>query len=592
MEQNHPRAKSMHTAKESGSVRREADIVFSADSEMGRLCRQTDWAATPLGPVESWPQSLKTAAGIALRQGIAQNLCWGPELLQIYNDAYRIIMGNKHPDGLGRSVLWSWAEIRAEIEPLFARVWDGETVYFEDLLLRVERHGAMEDANFTFSYSPVIVESGEVGGVLINCYETTEQVRARALQVERDRLFDELQVERARLEYVFKQAPAFLAVLRGPEHVFELANDAYYQLVGHRDILGKPVRTALPEVVGQGFVDLLDSVLETGEPYFGREIAIQLARSTGAPPEERFVDFSYLPLLEADGTRSGIIAHGADVTDQVLARREVERLLRQSERERAGAERARREAEAARAEAETARLEAETANRAKADFLASMSHELRTPLNAIGGYVDLLEIGIHGPVTEEQRKALSRVKASQEHLLTLINDVLAFAKVEAGRIELELRSHAAAELLSSVEPLVAPLAEAKGIAFSVQDCDADLFLSADEERTRQILLNLVGNAIKFTEAGGWVVLTCERRPDCVEICVRDNGPGIAPEKQESIFDPFMQVDRRLSNPHEGVGLGLAISRDLARAMGGELSVTSTPGEGSTFILRLPLADGE
>jgi signal transduction histidine kinase len=549
------------------------ETLFPAAGEMGRLCRDKDWAASPLGPVEAWPESLRTAAGLVLRQGIAMNLCWGPELLQIYNDSYRVIMGDKHPAGLGRSVLWSWAEISGEIAPLFERVFRGETVYFEDLLLRVERHGSMEEAYFTFSYSPVVVESGEVGAALINCYETTRQVRARALQAERDRLFDELRVERARLEYVFQRAPAFLAVVRGPDHVFELANDAYYGVVGHRELVGKPVREALPEVVEQGFVALLDHVLESGEPHVGREIPIQLARSPGGAPEERYLDFSYIPLLEADGTRSGIIAHGTDVTDQVLARREVERLLRESER--------------ARAESEAARAEAEMANRAKADFLASMSHELRTPLNAIGGYVDLVDMGIHGSVTPAQKEALARVKASQQHLLTLINDVLAFAKVEAGQIELDVRPLAAREILTSVVPLVAPLAQAKRIDLSIDPCDPSLCVRGDRERARQIVLNLVANAIKFTPAGGWIRLGCEADGARVAIRVRDNGPGIAPEKQQAIFDPFIQVDRRLSNPREGVGLGLAISRDLARAMGGELDVSSVPGEGSTFTLRLP-----
>ncbi len=568
----------MRTTDPAAPLTREIDVVFPPTTEMGRLCLARDWSSTPLGPVDEWPQSLKTTAGMAIRQGIAMNLCWGPDLLQIYNDAYRIIMGEKHPGGLGRSVLWSWAEIRADIEPLFERVWKGETVYFEDLLLRVRRSGSgrTEDAYFTFSYSPVLVESGDVGGVLINCYETTQQVHARGLQSERDALLGALQVERRRLEYVFKQAPAFLAVLRGPEHVFSLANDAYDQLVGHRDLLGKPVREGLPEVVGQGFIELLDGVLETGEPFIGRELPVQLARSPGAPPEERFVDFVYLPYTEPDGTRTGIIAHGTDVTSQVRSRRDVERLLRESERERQAAE--------------AARAEAEVANRAKADFLATMSHELRTPLNAIGGYVDLVEMGIHGPVTEAQRTALARVRTSQQHLLRLINDVLAFARVEAGQIELKVEPLPACELLAAAEALVAPLADVKGVALSVRDCDPALRLLGDAERIRQILLNLVGNAIKFTPAGGWVVLSSERAGDRVHVCVQDNGPGIAPDKRQAIFDPFIQVDRRLSNPGEGVGLGLAISRDLARAMGGDLGVTAAVGEGSTFTLRLPLAE--
>jgi signal transduction histidine kinase len=548
---------------------------------------ELDWSATPLGPIDTWPQSLRTAAGMVIRQGIAQNLCWGPDLIQIYNDSYRLLMGRKHPAGLGRSVLWSWAEIRHEIEPLFERVWQGETVYFEDLLLRVERGGEPEDAYFTFSYSPVVIETGSVGGVLINSFETMQQVQARTLQRERDALLEELEVERARLEYVFKQAPAFLAVLRGPQHVFQLVNDAYYQLIGHREVVGKPVRLALPEVVDQGFITLLDSVLETGEPFLARELPVVLARRAGHAPEERFVDLTYITMLEADGTRSGVIAHGTDVTAQVLARREVERLLAESERQRGAAEAARAEAESARIDAEAARVEAETANRAKSDFLASMSHELRTPLNAIGGYVDLLDAGVYGQLAEPQRAALERVKISQRHLLRLINDVLSFARIEAGQITLDLRPHLADDLLHSVEPLVAPMAEAKGITLTVADCAGRRRVIADDERVLQILLNLVVNAVKFTPAGGRIDLRCTQGSDWVEIDVADDGPGIPPEKLASIFDPFIQIDRRLSNPRDGVGLGLAISRDLARTMKGDLTVVSEPGRGSTFTLRLP-----
>jgi signal transduction histidine kinase len=576
----------MHPADSEVETALQDRSIFPNQTEMGRLCQQMDWSDTPLGPVSDWPHSLKTAVGMVLRQGIAQNLCWGGELIQIYNDAYRVIMGGKHPEGLGRSVLFSWEEIAGEIAPLMDRVMAGETVYFEDMLLRVRRSGSLEDAYFTFSYSPVIVESGEVGGVLINCYETTEQVRATSLQQERDQLFSELQVERARLEYVFQQAPTFLAVLRGPTHVFHLVNDAYLQLVGHREILGQPVRKALPEVVDQGFIQLLDGVLETGEPFLARELPVRLARKPGAPPEQRFIDLTYLPLNEVDGTRSGIIAHGMDVTEPVIARREVERLLRESEIERSEAESARGEAEAARAEAESARMEAEDANRAKADFLASMSHELRTPLNAIGGYVDLIEMGIHGPVTPAQEVALGRVRVSQQHLLRLINDVLAFAKLEAGQIDVRVNRLPACDLLSNVEPLLAPQAKAAEIELSIGPCDRSLVVLGDEERVLQILLNLVGNAIKFTPPGGQVQLACDRRPDGIYFSVADDGPGIEPEKQRTIFDPFVQINRRLSNPGDGIGLGLAISRDLARAMNGEIILESTPGEGSVFSLRL------
>jgi signal transduction histidine kinase len=261
----------------------------------------------------------------------------------------------------------------------------------------------------------------------------------------------------------------------------------------------------------------------------------------------------------------------------VRARRQVEALLEESER--------------ARADAEAARAEAETANRVKAEFLAAMSHELRTPLNAIGGYVGLLEMGIHGPVTDAQHEALRRVGTNQRHLLTLINDILSHARLEAGHIEFNLQPLQAAELLATVEPLVAPQAQARGIAYTAQRCPPDLRLRADEERTRQILLNLVGNAIKFTQPGGWVILSCDADAERVRIHVRDNGRGIPPDKLDAVFDPFMQVGRRLNKPEDGVGLGLAISRDLARGMGGDLTAASAPGEGSMFTLVLPREEG-
>jgi len=233
-----------------------------------------------------------------------------------------------------------------------------------------------------------------------------------------------------------------------------------------------------------------------------------------------------------------------------------------------------------------ARADAEAANKAKSDFLAAMSHELRTPLNAIGGYVDLLDMGVHGPIAQAQRVALDRVRANQSHLLTLINDVLAFAKLEAGHIEFDLRSLDVAALLASVEPLVAPQAAANGIALSTQECEPSMRMRGDEERVRQILLNLVSNAIKFTQEGGWVALSCEMDEEWTYVRVRDNGPGIEEDEQRRLFDPFVQVGRRLDRPQEGVGLGLAISRDLARGMGGDLRVESAPGEGSTFTVVL------
>jgi signal transduction histidine kinase len=236
-----------------------------------------------------------------------------------------------------------------------------------------------------------------------------------------------------------------------------------------------------------------------------------------------------------------------------------------------------------------ARAEAESANKAKADFLASMSHELRTPLNAIGGYADLVLEGIRGPVTDEQRADLERVKRSQQHLLSLINDILNFAKIEAGRVRFDLREVAVDAVLSGLETLVAPQLREKSLGYEHRSCGARASVHADPERLQQILLNLLSNAVKFTPTGGRVLVECEVVADAVEVRVRDTGIGIPPEKLEAIFEPFVQVRTELTRPHEGTGLGLAISRDLARAMGGDLTVESTPGVGSRFTLTLPAA---
>jgi signal transduction histidine kinase len=395
----------------------------------------------------------------------------------------------------------------------------------------------------------------------------------KAAEAERERLLHALEVERARLVEVFRRAPSFVVVFRGPRHVYEYVNDAYHQLMGHRDLLGRPMLEAVPEIRSQGFDDLLTQVLVTGEPWVGLETPVELQRVPGAPLETRYLDMVFQSLSEADGTRSGVVVHGSDITAQVLARREVERLLGESER--------------ARADADAARREAEAANRSKSEFLAVMSHELRTPLNAIGGYAELMEMGVRGPVTAEQRADLERIQQSQRHLLGLINQVLNYTRVDAGAVRYELAAVPAAEALAAAEALVAPQMRARGLSYLVGACPPRLAVRADPEKLRQVLLNLLSNAIKFTEPGGEVRVSCAVGGASVAFAIADTGVGIAPEKLASIFEPFVQVDQRLTRPHEGVGLGLAISRDLARGMGGELTAASTPGVGSTFTLRLP-----
>jgi signal transduction histidine kinase/PAS domain-containing protein len=236
-----------------------------------------------------------------------------------------------------------------------------------------------------------------------------------------------------------------------------------------------------------------------------------------------------------------------------------------------------------------AREAAEEANRAKTQFLATMSHELRTPLNAISGYAELLSLGLRGPTTAEQQEDLGRIMRSQRHLLSVINDILNFARLEAGYVEYRVTNVPVTELLADLESLIKPQLAAKQLDFSSDQVAGDLIARADVEKVRQVLLNLLANAVKFTSPGGRIHIECHHDDTRVYIRVTDTGIGIPDDRRGAIFEPFVQLHRTLAQPAEGTGLGLAISRDLARGMGGELTVESEPGTGSTFTLALALA---
>jgi signal transduction histidine kinase len=243
-------------------------------------------------------------------------------------------------------------------------------------------------------------------------------------------------------------------------------------------------------------------------------------------------------------------------------------------------------------DAEKARQVAEAASEAKSQFLAIMSHELRTPLNAIAGHVQLIQLGIHGPVTEAQCDALIRVDRGQRHLLGLINQILNLSRIESGQLEYRMADVPLAPLLADVQPLIQPQLIAKQLRYEQSLPEANLRVRADPEKLEQVLLNLLSNAVKFTATGGAISVEADASratPELVEIRVTDTGMGIGAERLADIFDPFVQVNGGHARETQGAGLGLAISRDLARGMGGELTVHSVPAEGSTFTVILPRA---
>ena len=330
------------------------------------------------------------------------------------------------------------------------------------------------------------------------------------------------------------------------------------------------------------------NVLRTGQPEFYPEIPEEML-TRGAVDEE------HLKIIHELGLKSAIvapmIAHGRTLGALTLVSAESGRRYTQADLDLA-MELARRAALAVdnarlHKAALDARKAAESANLAKTQFLAVMSHELRTPLNAIAGYADLMRMGIRGPVTPEQQADLDRIKRSQRNLLSLINDVLNYAKLEAGHVEFDTERVGLHSFLDDIEALVRPQLHDKGLKYTYEKCEDHLSVIADAEKLRQIVLNLLSNAIKFTPSGGTISVECGVEESKVQICVSDTGIGIPDDKIGAIFDPFVQLDRKLTSATEGTGLGLSISRDLARGMGGDLTAESKIGEGSRFLLSLP-----
>lgn len=271
---------------------------------MGALIRNYSWAESPLGPPAQWPGPLKTLVGLMLNAPQPMFAAWGPEQWMFYNDSYAEILGGHHP-ALAQPFLEVWSEIRDDVGPLMARTYSGEPIYMDDIELMLQRHGAVEEAHFSFFYAPVRGDGGEVLGAFCACTEITQQVFAKR----------ERAAELDRLREMFAASPSFVAMLRGPDHQFELTNPAYMKLIAQRDVIGLPVRTALPELEGQGFFELLDQVYQSGEAHTGNAVPANLIAAPGAQREERILDFIYQPMRGVDGLVNGIFVEGVDVTE-------------------------------------------------------------------------------------------------------------------------------------------------------------------------------------------------------------------------------------------------------------------------------------
>ena len=508
---------------------------------MGAMMRAHDWSASPLGSPRQWPQALRTVVGLMLNSKFPMFVAWGGELGFLYNDSYISILGDKHPTSLGKRFHDVWAEIWHDIHPLIVRALRGEASYMDRLPLRMRRHGYDEDTWFRFSYSPVRDEDGTVAGMFCACVEMTGEVLAQRYREE----------ENERLVTLFEQAPGIIAVLRGPDHVFEITNRSYLQLVGHRALVGKAVRDALPEVQGQGFFELLDHVYQSGQPFVGHAVPLRVQRDPNAPLEERFIDFVYQPIHDQHGKVSGIFVEGSDVT----ARKRIEDELR-------------------------------AANRQKDQFLAMLAHELRNPLAPITTAAQLLQRGqMDAPGIQRASDIIAR---QAQHMTSLVNDLLDVSRVTRGLVTISKEALEMREIVHEAVEQVRPLIDARGHALQCEIAASPLRVEGDRTRLIQVVSNILNNAAKYTAAGGSLVLSARIESGLVRVAVRDNGQGIDPPILPYIFDLFIQAERTPDRSQGGLGLGLALVKSLAVLHGGRVEAHSAGlGKGSEFVVYLP-----
>ena len=406
------------------------------------------------------------------------------------------------------------------------------------------------------------VEGIEAGAddYLVKPFAARELIARVSSTLQLSRMRRELRQHAAQLETLLDSAPIGVCLVDADFKIAAVNPPARVAFGGEWDVVGRDFNEVMFALRGHARADTVVArfrhTLETGEPYAAHEDS-----PLGDDGSGGFFEWQTHRIPLPDG-RFGVVCYFRDISAQVLSRREVE----------------------------AARASAESANNAKSDFLAAMSHELRTPLNAIGGYVQLLAMGVHGPLSDEQQQVLSRIELSERHLLSLITDVLNFAKIEARKVDYDIATVSLEHAVATVGAMIAPQLMSKRLRYETR-LERGEAIRADPEKLQQILLNLLSNAIKFTAPGGRIVVDVPERvgmpPQTVFLRVSDTGNGIPREKQDDIFEPFVQVDRGLSRPTEGTGLGLAISRDLARGMGGDLRVRSDVGSGSSFTLSMP-----
>ncbi|OYZ17083.1 MAG: hypothetical protein B7Y35_00415 [Sphingomonadales bacterium 28-64-96] len=531
-----------------------------------------DWSTSPIGHPDTWPQALRTAVRMILPSKHLMFIAWGPELAFLYNDACRPVYGNKHPWALGRPFREVWSEVWEQITPLVESALGGEATWSEDLPLTIERNGYPEEWWFTFSYSPLRDDSGEIAGVFCSAAETTDRVLAERRLV----------AERERQRLLFEHVPGFVAILRGPDHVFDYVNDAYDRVAGKRGFVGQTIRAAFPEFVGTGLFKTLDRAFATGQPYVVHDVPLSLRRTPGAEPDQLFLSFTYQPIVDERGEVTGIFVQGQDVTQEHRALAELTRLnatleyqVEERTRELLAAEAALRQAQ---------KMEA------IGQLTGGVAHDFNNLLTPIMGALDMLtrrQIG-----SESERRLIDGALQSAERAKTLVERLLAFAR----RQPLQA---VAVDLASLVGGMAALIASTVGPQIVVRvELDENLPpASADANQLEMAILNLGVNARDAMPDGGTLTITAAResvqgehrsglvRGDYVRLSVADTGTGMDVDTLTRATEPFFSTKGVVA----GTGLGLSMVHGLATQLGGGLTIISEPGRGTSVELWLPVS---
>jgi signal transduction histidine kinase len=549
--------------------------------ELGELIRSKDWSETPLGPPETWPQSLRTTLGILLNSRYPMFVFWGPHLVKVYNDGYRPITGYKHPWALGRPAHEVWPEIWSDIKPLVDRALGGEPTWSDDLMLFMERNGFPEEVYFTFSYSPVPDETGGIGGMFCACTETTRDVLGeRRLRALRDLAAAPAEARTtadacARSADVLRTCPAdvpfaLIYLKRGDGAVRLAAScgvDVTLPMASAEIALDStetpwPIHTVMTARAGQLVAPLADRfcVIPPG-PW-------------PEPPSSAMV----LPLIDR-----GLQGATGAIVLGVSARRPFDDEYRGWFDLVAGQVSA-NIANARAYEDETRRAEAlAEVDRAKTTFFSNVSHEFRTPLTLMLGPTTE---ALASPDRALRGDDLEMVYRNELRLLKLVNTLLEFTRIEAGRVDAVLEPVDLAALTADLASTFRSAIERAGLRLDVQCPPLPSAVSVDRQMWEKIVLNLLSNALKFTFEGS-ITVGLAAEAGQVELTVRDTGIGIAATDLTRVFDRFHRLDAAMARTQEGSGIGLALVRELVTLHGGTIDVASAPGEGSVFSVRLP-----